>query len=247
MKTKNLLPALCFSAIALCHNPLNAQDLTSINVGTTLPKFTYDASTRNITVQMTIRNIGYFNSDAFDVSLFLINTSNNTQIEIDRTNQSGLSYNQLNNANTLYITDWNVSLKEISQVTSGTYRVEARINDNKNATETNYANNTEKFGNSSFSYAAPGVGLAENKVPTSFQVWPNPSHGIFNLNLANNHHAQSLEIYNMLGEKIYATNLSLLQNTLTIDLSQQAAGNYIVKLIEPQTFSTCKIVLQHNQ
>lgn len=249
MKKNNLLASLCLISVAFLNNTVYGQDLTSINVGTTLPLYTYEAATKTLTVQMTIRNVGFSNSEEFEVSLVLKNTSTSTEYEIDRVQQSGLSYTQLNNGNTRFIKDWKVDLKEKGQVPSGTYRVIARINDDKKAFETNYANNSENFGSTSFNYTAASTGLIASKDIPTIQVYPNPSAGVFKVELANNgtnNQYNTIIIYNILGEVVRSYSaLNGLPN-LEIDLSNQANGTYFIAINNGITTRTGKITLQNN-
>jgi hypothetical protein len=248
MKKNNLLASLCLISLAFLNNSLNAQDLTSIKVGTTLPLFTYEASSKILNVQMTIRNIGFSNSEEFDVSLVIKNTITNTEYEIDRVIQSGLSYTQLNNGNTSYIKDWKVDLKDKTQVPSGTYRVIAKINDEKKAFETNYANNNENFGSSSFTYNTSSVGVVESSNKQNIQVYPNPSNGKFNVELGNierNTQPITVTINNILGEVINTYSVQNGLSNLEINLSNQANGFYFITIKNGSNLYTRKIKIQN--
>lgn len=247
MKTNTLALKTSFAATFLLNGFMYSQDLVSLNVGTTLPQYTYDASSKVITAQMTVRNTGFFNCNAFDVALFLKDANSSAEYEIDRSNFSGLSYNQLNNANTLYITNWTVNLNNESQVPSGTYKVQAKINDNQDAFETNYTNNLENFGNSSFTYVQSVTGIQENANTFQLSVFPNPTTGIFRLELNKEQLASSklsIDIYNMVGEKVNAISLNGRDSSFDIDLTNQAKGLYFVKLSSDQKSVTRKLILK---
>ncbi len=248
MKKNNLLASLCLISLAFFNNSLNAQDLTSIKVGTTLPLFTYEASSKILNVQMTIRNVGFSNSEEFDVTLVIKNTSTNTEYEIDKIVQSGLSYTQLNNGNTSYIKDWKVDLKDKAQVPSGTYRVIAKINDEKKAFETNYANNNENFGSSSFTYNTSSVGVIEGSNKQNIQVYPNPSNGKFNVELGNierNAQPITVTINNILGEVINTYSVQNGLSNLELNLSNQANGFYFITIKNGPNLYTRKIKIQN--
>jgi len=238
MESKTVLKILTLATF-LSGGISYSQDLTSINVGVTLPTYTFNASTNEITAQMTVRNVGFFNSNAFDVALFLKNVNTNTEYEIDRVNQSGLSYNQLNNANTLYITNWVVDLDSEPQVPLGTYRLIAKINDNQNATETNYTNNNELFGNKNFSYTSSSVGLKENLKQSSVSVYPNPTEEYLYLKTE----GKSLSEFRLLA----MDGRLLLKETITnsvarIELADLPAGIYFAEISGPEFLVTKKII-----
>jgi len=242
MNTQKLFYSFLFGISTLFGQTIKGQDLVSINVGTTLPKITYNTTTSELTVQMTIRNTGFFNSTEFDVALFLKNVNTNQEIEIDRTSQSGLSYTQANNANTLQITNWKVKLENKSQVPSGDYRVIAKINDNKNATESNYNNNNENFGNESFKYEKSTTSIASLFEQKSFTIYPNPSTGFINLALDNslkNDKNATIEIFNAIGSKVQHVLVSDAQKP--IDLTSFAKGVYYVKITSDNKKYTQKI------
>jgi len=232
MNKKKLIYSIAFTVSALFCQNLQSQDLLSINVGTTLPRFTYNDVTSELSVQMTVRNTGFFNSSEFDVALFLKNLNTNQELEIDRVNHSGLSYTQLNNANTLYITNWKVILDNKSQVASGDYRVTAKINDNKNATETNYNNNNESFGNESFKHEKITTAISNLDGQENFTIYPSPSNGIVNLQLSTslkNDKNLTIEIYNSIGTKIQQ--VSVADSQKPIDLTPIPKGIYYIKII----------------
>lgn len=247
MKTNTLALKTSVAATFLLNSFMYSQDLVSLNVGTTLPQYTYDAGSKVITAQMTVRNTGFFNCNAFDVALFLKDANSSAEYEIDRSNFSGLSYNQLNNANTLYITNWTVNLNNESQVPSGTYKVQARINDNQSAFETNYTNNLENFGNASFTYVQTVTGIEENVSSFQASVFPNPSTGAFRVEFNKEHLASSkltIDVYNALGEKVNSASLNGTESYFDVDLSRQAKGLYFVKLSNDQKSVTQKLILK---
>lgn len=247
MKTNTLALKTAAAATFLLNSFMYSQDLVSLNVGTTLPQYTYDASSKVVTAQMTVRNTGFANSNAFDVALFLKDVNSSTEYEIDRSNYSGLSYNQLGNANTLYITNWTINLSNETQLPGGTYKVQARINDNQNAYETNYTNNQENFGNASFTYVQAVTGIKENASSFQASVFPNPSTGIFRLELHNEQLTSSkltVDIYNALGEKVYSTFHIGSESSFDVDLSHQAKGLYFIKLSSEEKSVTQKLILK---
>jgi hypothetical protein len=68
-------------------------------------------------------------------------------------------------------------------------------------------------------------------VSNNVSLYPNPNNGKFNLEITNYEAGtvSMLEVYNMLGEKIYAANVNAVNTQ--IDLSNKASGVYMYRLI----------------
>ncbi len=63
-------------------------------------------------------------------------------------------------------------------------------------------------------------------------VYPNPSNGKFTMQLsAGTQHVVSIEIYNMLGEKVHSNSYQLLAKSYQLDLSSQPNGVYLYRVI----------------
>ena len=173
MKTNctRLLHLLCL--VVLFNLPANAQDLISCTSCWITPGYTFSSTTKEVTiVDMVIKNNGWNNATAFDFAVFLKEVNTGAEYEIDRLNYAGLSYQT--GQNQIPITNMVIDLDNQPQVPGGTYRVQGRINDNQNAFETNYTNNTEYFGNTSFVYS-PGAGINEPKsIVSNLGNYPNP-------------------------------------------------------------------------
>jgi hypothetical protein len=65
----------------------------------------------------------------------------------------------------------------------------------------------------------------------SINVYPNPSNGFFNIQSNVMNEMSNIEVYNILGEKVYNAPLQQAQSDNTIDLSSQPAGIYLYRLI----------------
>ncbi|HTA81385.1 MAG TPA: T9SS type A sorting domain-containing protein, partial [Bacteroidia bacterium] len=63
----------------------------------------------------------------------------------------------------------------------------------------------------------------------SINIYPNPSHGIFNFKLLNALGNQQLEVFNILGQRVFICNLNPAGLT-EINLSQESAGIYLYKI-----------------
>jgi sugar lactone lactonase YvrE len=67
----------------------------------------------------------------------------------------------------------------------------------------------------------------------SAKVYPNPNNGSFQL-VINNYQSVihgTVEIYNMLGEKIYSKSFSTINSLLSIDISSKSAGVYLYRVV----------------
>jgi len=84
----------------------------------------------------------------------------------------------------------------------------------------------------------------------SITVYPNPSNGIFSVTVAGGSSmtAQAgqfkIEIYNVLGEKVYNSQISNLNTQYPIDLRKQAKGVYNLKISTDEKVITKKIVIE---
>ena len=65
----------------------------------------------------------------------------------------------------------------------------------------------------------------------SVSVYPNPSNGIFTFNIQHASVDSKLQVFNVLGEKVYDATLQHSTVTTHVDLSKQAKGVYFYKLI----------------
>lgn len=84
------------------------------------------------------------------------------------------------------------------------------------------------------------VGL-NNAPQLAFQVMPNPTKGFVNVNLGNVKNA-TVEVLDILGKQIAV--VANAQNQITFDLSNQAAGVYMVRVSVEGAVSTTKLFLQ---
>ena len=88
------------------------------------------------------------------------------------------------------------------------------------------------------------VGIHDHVLQNNVAVYPNPSNGIFTLNV--NAPYQNIEmkftILNNLGEIIYE-NVLAVGNQQQIDISDYAAGTYILKIVSENGFATKKLVI----
>jgi len=81
---------------------------------------------------------------------------------------------------------------------------------------------------------------AINKIESNINIYPNPSNGVFNINLANTDNI--IEIYNIKGQLILSQETN--DSNTTIDLSSQSKGVYILKLQFDEQTITEKIIVE---
>ena len=96
------------------------------------------------------------------------------------------------------------------------------------------------YGYSHVPAIATGVPAAEQN--SGFDVFPNPSNGIFSVTSAEQ--ISSVEIYNTLGEKVTHNVISGAAKNLSIDLSDHPSGVYFVQLKTAEGTAVKKIVVQ---
>ncbi len=88
-----------------------------------------------------------------------------------------------------------------------------------------------------FSFKDAGLGI-NNPSPTtsSINVYPNPSNGEFTI-VAKSEELRAksiIEVYNVLGEKVYSNPFTFNNSQFTIDLSSQPNGIYFYRVIEEE-------------
>lgn len=100
------------------------------------------------------------------------------------------------------------------------------------------------YGRELWKYDGLKTEINETKNSSSFNIYPNPSNGIFHFSFDNILKGNdALEIYNMLGEKVYSADLKQ-QTTNEIDLSMSPKGIYLVQVYEGAKVYNRKIVVQ---
>ncbi len=88
------------------------------------------------------------------------------------------------------------------------------------------------------------LGIAQiNASSTDVKVYPNPSSGLFNVQISNSYNNQ-IEVYNMLGERVYSAK-QVSKNT-SIDLSGKSSGVYFYRVSNEtgSLISQGKLVIQ---
>lgn len=88
--------------------------------------------------------------------------------------------------------------------------------------------------------------IVENDEAKTFNLYPNPNNGKFNITIDNSENIRYLEatIYNMLGEQIYSNSKFNKQSINEVDLSASPKGIYFVKIYDGKRIYTEKIIVQ---
>ena len=73
-------------------------------------------------------------------------------------------------------------------------------------------------------------------------IFPNPSNGLFTLNLGGEYKACTVDMYNVIGQRIF-TNQMIGVHELQIDASMYAAGTYLIKVSDGVKIKILKLVL----
>ena len=73
------------------------------------------------------------------------------------------------------------------------------------------------------------VGIKENTLNTDLKLYPNPNNGNFNLIIENIEKELSLDIYNLLGEKVYNQGITKQNSVLNLNLK---SGVYFVNITD---------------
>ena len=101
----------------------------------------------------------------------------------------------------------------------------------------------------------PVVNVAQYSVPLGMNelkttdgqllVYPNPSTGVFTMQLSGTSRQSTVEVYNMVGEKVYSQ-LTTLNSQFSIDLSNQAPGIYLYRVTgnDGSSIGSGKLIVQ---
>ncbi len=85
----------------------------------------------------------------------------------------------------------------------------------------------------------PPVGIKTNIASDLVSIFPNPNAGVFTVKATENN--SSVAVYSIIGENVYSS--SLVKGNNTIELTNLAAGSYIVKINNGGTLVTKRVVI----
>jgi uncharacterized repeat protein (TIGR01451 family) len=95
--------------------------------------------------------------------------------------------------------------------------------------------------NTTFNLYKSLAGINENENGMDASIYPNPSNGVFTLKLVGEKNVL-VEVYNIIGEKIIS--IKTQSESTIIDLTEQAKGVYVMKVIGTKQFFNEKIIKQ---
>ncbi len=148
-------------------------------------------------------------------------------------NEKEINFHPYNLGNKFYIVGSTQSLTQIA--TSNGLQLNKQVFD--------LVNNTQQSAYSIFiAHFIPNALSNETFTNSSYSIYPNPNNGEFTVQLNSNDFIEtSLEIFDMLGKKIY--NQKLNSNQTTIYTKYIEKGVYLVKLTRGNQTTTSKIVI----
>ena len=227
----------------VCSGSLNTYNITAVSGATsyswTLPNgwtgssatTTINATTGSLSGNITvIANNSCASSTAQTINVIVntVDTSVSQSGVVLTANATGAGYQWINcNGNTL-----------ISGQTNQSYTATANGN---------YAVIVTQAGCSDTSacYNITSIGIDESAYISAISVFPNPSNGKFMLEVTNNIREDAcLEIFNVMGEKVYATCNLKHQTSNEIDLTKALKGVYFIKIYVQEKIYIKKIIVQ---
>ena len=88
----------------------------------------------------------------------------------------------------------------------------------------------------------PPASVNEIVNSATFNVYPNPNNGIFNISISNSVENQTIEIKNVIGQTVYSE-IASNSSENTIDLSNLDKGVYTITLISDNGMSSAKKII----
>lgn len=88
-------------------------------------------------------------------------------------------------------------------------------------------------------FETPSVGIKANAASEVVSVFPNPNAGVFTVKATENN--SSVAVYSIIGENVYSS--KLVKGNNSIDLTNLAAGSYVVKVNNGGTLVTKRVVI----
>lgn len=196
--------------------------------------------------------------DNYDMSYqSSINLYINNYIELEDTIH-GISYIDIDNADTTsyHIVDldnvkyhWNIEPQNAAEIVTNGNKATLYWNNNfkePNATLSVYIDNGCQSNTVSKTINMSHFSIDENDDMSELRIYPNPAKEILTIVLpANNENKSSLEIFNILGNKVLNRNINPTNGSISLDVSSLAPGVYIIKIISGSHNWTEHVVIQN--
>ncbi|MBI3511646.1 MAG: T9SS type A sorting domain-containing protein [Bacteroidetes bacterium] len=180
---------------------------------------------------------GYFGSSSIAIgNTTLTNTSGN-QVFLAKMDAAGNVQWAKSAGNPTTIFSGGVAVTSLGNVFVGGYFNCSSVSfDNITQTNTEFNNTSDAF----LARLSSPTGVNENNFSPDFNIYPNPSSGIFNLH-TDFSGAYDVKIYNSLGEIVFAKE-NISGNDLPIDLQDESNGIYFLNIVSGEKVSALKIV-----
>jgi uncharacterized repeat protein (TIGR03803 family) len=222
-----------------------------ITDGTFLYGMTPQGSTNNLGTIFKIKPDGTDYTDLFDFSVDANGSAPYGDLLFDGTFLYGMTFGGgTNNNGVIFKLMPNGSgytrLFDFSGTTSGNSPWGSLISDGTFLYGMTAAGGTNNQG-TIFKIELGTTGLAKNNSETGINIYPNPTNGKFTIQIANRHQQtanSTIEIYNVLGEKLYSDSKLYQQYSSEIDLSNSPKGIYFVKVHTETEIHIEKIVVE---
>jgi PKD repeat protein len=88
------------------------------------------------------------------------------------------------------------------------------------------------------------TGIEASAQKSGIKVYPNPSQGIFNIELDRNYQYQQLEIISIVGRTIFKQAINPMESAFNIDLSMLSPGVYFIRFTASDKTSNIQIIKQ---
>jgi len=192
--------------------------------------YSYNPPGGNGVVQIVNEDV--CNNDAgaagqFDVAAYIYNTTTSNVYVIGDTLLSGINGNAC-----ITINNWNININNTPGIPAGTYKLGEWVNSKDMVTEVDTNNNAGLF-SGSWTYTPTANGVSEvSSFKGQISVYPNPGNGMYTIRSTEPLPIGSIEVYNLLGEKVYSTTVS--GSLATLDITTLAKGMYLYKVISTQ-------------
>jgi hypothetical protein len=94
-------------------------------------------------------------------------------------------------------------------------------------------------------YCLTTTNIDEYSATQGLDVYPNPSNGLFNIDLSSfNSEDVTLKVYNIVGKEIINKKVTNASNNYNIDLTNQPEGMYIIKVLTENKKYISKVVIE---
>lgn len=194
--------------------------------------YSYNPPGSNGIVQIVnedVCNNGAGAAGQFDVVTYIYNTGTSHAYVIADSTFSGLGGNACGTIN-----NWNININNTPNIPAGTYKLGEWVNYQHMVTEIDTTNNAGLF-SGSWTYTPTVNSVSEaHSFTGQITLYPNPGNGVFQIQASGQQLMANskIEVYNLLGEKVYSMPAS--GSLVKLDITAFAGGMYVYKVLSPQ-------------